>query len=180
MLIVAYGASASLSTIGIVASRPRLSAAASTRYTRGMLIRRLAMGDRDLARATFTMMATVFDEPRRPLPDDYVDALLAREDFWAFAALEDDEPVGGITAHVLPMTRSPSRELFVYDVAVREDRQRRGIGRGMLVDLVEQAGKSGLSSVFVAVADEDVHAMDFYRAVGGSEAPVTFFSFEPG
>jgi hypothetical protein len=34
--------------------------------------------------------------------------------------------------------------------------------------------------VFVAVADEDVHAMDFYRAVGGAESPVTMFSFDPG
>ncbi|HEU4722719.1 MAG TPA: GNAT family N-acetyltransferase [Gemmatimonadaceae bacterium] len=145
-----------------------------------MIIRRLVTGDRDLARATFTMMAAVFDEPRRPLGDDYVDALLARDDFWAVAALEDDEPVGGITAHVLPMTRSPSRELFVYDVAVREDRQRRGIGRAMLVDLCTQAATAGIASVFVAVADEDVHAMDFYRAVGGAESPVTMFSFDLG
>ena len=43
-----------------------------------MLIRRLATGDRDLARATFAVMATVFDEVTRPLPDDYADALLAR------------------------------------------------------------------------------------------------------
>jgi len=145
-----------------------------------MLTRRLGAGDRDLARATFAMMAEVFDEPRRALPDDYVDVLLARADFWAFAALEADAPVGGITAHVLPMTRSPSRELFVYDIAVREDRQRRGVGRTMLVELIAQAATAGIGSVFVAVADEDVHAMDFYRAVGGAESPVTMFSFDTG
>jgi hypothetical protein len=43
-----------------------------------MLIRRLAAGDRELARATFAMMADVFEERGRPLPDDYVDAVLAR------------------------------------------------------------------------------------------------------
>jgi aminoglycoside 3-N-acetyltransferase I len=145
-----------------------------------LLIRRLSAGDRDLARTTFAMMADVFEERTRPLPDDYVDALLARPDFWALAAVDDDVPVGGITAHVLPMTRSPSRELFVYDVAVRGDRQRRGIGRAMLVELCAQAGREGIASVFVAVADEDVHAMDFYRAVGGAESPVTMFSFDPG
>lgn len=145
-----------------------------------MVIRRLATGDRELARATFAMIAAVFDEPRRPLPDDYVDALLAREDFWALVTMEGDEPVGGLTGHVLPMTRSPSQELFVYDVAVREDRQRRGIGRSMLVELCALAAKAGIGSVFVAVADEDVHAMDFYRAVGGAESPVTMFSFDLG
>ena len=145
-----------------------------------MLIRRLATGDRELARTTFAMMADVFEERRSPLPDDYVDALLSRADFWALAAVDDDEPAGGITAHVLPMTRSPSRELFVYDVAVREDRQRRGIGRAMLVELCAQAAREGIASVFVAVADEDVHAMDFYRAVGGAESAVTMFSFDVG
>ena len=146
----------------------------------GILIRRLRAGDRDLARASFALMAAVFDEITRPLPDDYVDALLGRADFWALAALEAGEPVGGITAHVLPMTRSPSRELFVYDVAVRDDRQRRGIGSALLVELCAQAGREGIESVFVAVADEDVHAMDFYRAVGGAESPVTMFSFDAG
>jgi len=145
-----------------------------------MLIRRLAAGDRELARTTFAMMADVFEERPRALPDDYVDALLARADFWALAALEDDVPVGCITAHVLPMTRSPARELFVYDVAVREDRQRRGVGRAMLVELCAQAGRAGIESVFVAAADEDVHAMDFYRAVGGAESAVTMFSFDAG
>ena len=52
-----------------------------------MLIRRLVAADRELARTTFAMMADVFEEPRRPLPDDYVDALLARADFWAIAAV---------------------------------------------------------------------------------------------
>ena len=145
-----------------------------------MLIRRLVAGDREVARATFSMMAAVFGEPARPLPDEYVDSLLERDDFWALAVVEGDEPVGGITAHVLPMTRSPSRELFVYDVAVRDDRQRRGIGRSMLVELCERAARAGISSVFVAVADEDLHAMDFYRGVGGAESAVTMFSFDTG
>ena len=145
-----------------------------------MVIRRLVAGDRELARATFSMMAAVFEEPTRPLSDDYVDGLIARADFWALAAVEGDEPLGGITAHVLPMTRSPSRELFVYDVAVREDRQRRGIGRAMLVELSSLAARADIESVFVAVADEDVHATDFYRGVGGAESPVTMFSFDTG
>ena len=151
-----------------------------TPHPASMQIRRLGAGDRDLARATFAMMAAVFEEPTRPLPDDYADALLARSDFWALAAVEDGEPLGGITAHVLPMTRSPSRELFVYDVAVREDRQRQGIGRALLIELCAQAARAEIGSVFVAVADEDVHATDFYRGVGGAESPVTMFSFDTG
>jgi hypothetical protein len=44
----------------------------------------------------------------------------------------------------------------------------------------ERAARAGISSVFVAVADEDLHAMDFYRGVGGAESAVTMFSFDTG
>jgi aminoglycoside 3-N-acetyltransferase I len=75
------------------------------------------------------MMAEVFEEPNQTLSDAYLDALLSRTDFWAMAALLGQEVVGGITAHALPMTRAETTELFIYDVAVHADHQRRGVGR---------------------------------------------------
>lgn len=47
--------------------------------------------------------------------------------FWAFAALVGKEVVG-ITGFNLPLTRLERRELFIYDLAVKVDRQRKGIG----------------------------------------------------
>lgn len=45
-----------------------------------MRVRRLAAGERDVARRLFTLIAEVFDEGCEPLSDAYVDRLLARED----------------------------------------------------------------------------------------------------
>ncbi len=75
-----------------------------------MLIRaaRLTPGDRELARRLVATMAEVFDQGCEPLSDDYIDRLLAREDFWAIAASVDDQPVGGLTAYTIPMTFSRS------------------------------------------------------------------------
>ena len=47
--------------------------------------------------------------------------------------------MGGLTAHALPMTRSPEAELFIYDLAVRADRQRRGIGRTLVLATLDRA-----------------------------------------
>lgn len=141
-------------------------------------LRRLRSGDEALAAELFAMMAEVFETPNEPLGEAYLARLLARPDFWALAALEAGKPIGGVTAHELLMTRSEARELFVYDVAVRVDRQRRGVGRALFTMLRAAAAREHITTMFVPVDNEDEHALDFYRAIGGEPSPVTFFTFE--
>ena len=138
---------------------------------------RLTAGNRELARTMFAMMAAVFEEESAYLSDGYLDSLLSRDDFWAIAAFMGDEIVGGVTAHTLPMTRTESAELFIYDLAVRDDQQRQGIGRRLIATLRDAAATAGIQVVFVPADDDDVHALDFYRALGGEPSPVTIFTF---
>jgi aminoglycoside 3-N-acetyltransferase I len=143
-----------------------------------MRAKRLVSGDRELARKLFALMAEVFAEDHEELGDGYLDGLLGREGFWAIAAFTDDgELIGGITAHTLPMTRAEVAEIFIYDIAVRADHQRKGVGRSLMTTLRREAASIGIEDVFVPADDDDVHALDFYRALGGAPSPVTFFSF---
>lgn len=139
--------------------------------------KRLTDGDRKLARGLFTLMAEVFAEDCEPLSDDYLDSLLNRADFWAIAAFVGDNMVGGITAHTLPMTRTESSEVFIYDIAVRRDYQRQGIGRHLMIALCEKTAAAGIREMFVGADNEDIHALDFYQALGGVPSPVTLFTF---
>jgi aminoglycoside 3-N-acetyltransferase I len=143
----------------------------------GMRSMRLQPGDRELARALFALMAEVFDEPREALSDRYLDRLLAREDFWAVAAFDGDQIIGGVTAHSLPMTNTEAVEVFIYDLAVRHDHQRQGVGRHLVTELRNSAAASGIANVFVAADNDDLHALDFYRTLGGRASPVTLFAF---
>jgi aminoglycoside 3-N-acetyltransferase I len=148
-------------------------------------VRRLVPGDERLARETFRTMEAVFEEDEsetrdaegEPLRDEDVADLLRREEFWALVATEDDDVVGGVTAHVLPMTRNRGTELFLYDLAVRADRQRRGIGRALVGELLALAHLAGIGTAFVPADEEDTHALEFYRAIGGTESKVRFFTF---
>lgn len=142
-----------------------------------ILIKRLTWEERETARKLFAMMAAVFAEDAADLSDTYLDGLLGRADFWVLAAFIDEQIVGGLTAHSLPMTRVEASEIFIYDIAVRADYQRRGIGRRLLTDLLRAATVNGVLDLFVPVDNEDTHALDFYRALGGSPAPVTIFTF---
>jgi aminoglycoside 3-N-acetyltransferase I len=147
-------------------------------------VRRLVLGEEGVAREMFAMMVAVFaeDEDGRDdrggeLGDEDVAGLLRRGEFWALVATEEGVVVGGLTAHVLPMTRNRSSELFLYDLAVRTDRRRRGIGRALVEELLALAKSVGIRTTFVPADDEDTHALDFYRALGGAASPVTFFTF---
>lgn len=144
-----------------------------------MEIRRLGPSDVVLASDTFATMASVFEESATSVSVEYTRKLLVREDFWVIAALVGDAVVGGLTAHALPMTRSEATELFIYDIAVRPDYQRRGIGRALMTHLFTLGTAAGVEVLFVPAENEDTHALDFYRSVGGEPTAVTFFTFEP-
>lgn len=140
-------------------------------------IDRLTVAERNRARELFLLMAGVFETRAEPLSDDYLTRILGRDDFWALAALVDGRTVGGLTAHTLPLTRGEVSEIFIYDLAVVAQYQRRGVGRRLVTTLRALAAAAGVSVVFVPADDEDTHALDFYRAVGGTPAPVTIFTF---
>jgi aminoglycoside 3-N-acetyltransferase I len=142
-------------------------------------VRRLGPRDRELARMTFDLLADVFGEKHDPLTDAYVDGLLGRPGFLVFAAMDGGRVVGGLTAHVLPMTAYEGAEIFVYDVAVVDDCQRHGVGRRLLGAVRDEASSLGTSSLFVLADNEDTGALAFYRTLGGVASGVTLFGFDP-
>ncbi len=142
-------------------------------------IARLTGNEIERARELFLMVAEVFETERKPLSDAYLARLLARPEFWAFAASLDGRMIGGLTAHTLPLTRLEEWEIFLYDIAVMPEYQRRGVGRRLVEALREQAAAEGITTVWVPADNEDTHALDFYQALGGEAAPVTIFTFSP-
>jgi aminoglycoside 3-N-acetyltransferase I len=142
---------------------------------RRAVVRRLQTTDAATARKLFALFADVFETDHSEVSNDYAAKLLARADFWAYVATLDDVVVGGLTAHTLPMTRSESAEIFLYDLAVDPSVQRRGVGRQLVTSLVADAAAAGIEVVFVSADNDDTHALDFYSAIGGRPAEVTIF-----
>jgi len=141
----------------------------------GLEIRRLGVGDVDDARAAFKMMHRVFESEPSELSDNYLSELLGDASFWTLGAFEAGAPIGCITAHELAMTRHERRELFIYDLAVDTDHQRRGIGTSLVQRIVADAAAEDIDVVFVPADDEAAHALTFYESLGGRPAKVTIF-----
>jgi aminoglycoside 3-N-acetyltransferase I len=142
-------------------------------------IERLTTADVGRARTLFEVIAGVFEDDCGPLGDAYLERLLSRADFWALGASANGRFVGGLTAYTLPMARFEKSEIFLYDIAVIPECQRAGVGRRLVETLRAMALAEGIDITFVAADNEDTHALDFYRALGGEAAPVTIFTF-PG
>ena len=130
-----------------------------------------------MAAAVTRVIAAVFEHGHGSTPGRMAQ-LLADARFWLFGAFAGDTPVGGLSAHVLPVTAQDGHELFIYDIAVQVQHQRRGIGRRLMQAALAEAAEAGLLAAFVPADNDDAHALDFYRAIGGQAQPVTFFNFD--
>lgn len=143
-----------------------------------MDIIRLEPGHEQLARDTFEVMSDVFaEEPWTPLGNDRLQVLLTSPGVWLYAAVEKKACIGGLTAHLLPMTRAEVSEVLIYDLAVRTDRQRRGVGRALIERLRVDAAAADAGDVWVPADNDDDHALEFYRSIGGEPQDVTIFTF---
>lgn len=141
-------------------------------------VRRLLSPDEDEAALVTRVMARTFGEGDGTSPDRLA-RLLRNDSFWLFGAFDIRRPIGGLTAHVIPLTHSEGEELFIYDLAVQQSHQRRGVGAKLMAAVLQAAAEHGLFGVFVPADNDDGHALDFYRSVGGQAQPVTFFNFNP-
>lgn len=103
--------------------------------------------------------------------------MLNRDDFLVIAGLADGVPIAGLTAYVLPLTRSETAEIFIYDIAVAPTHQRQGVGRRLVQEVRSIATRRNIATTWVPADNEDDFALEFYRSIGGTPQAVTIFNF---
>ena len=109
-----------------------------------MNVRRLGPGDEGVVRALAEREPQV--------------GLLADEGTMFLAAFEDSTPIGFVLAYVLPRRHGEPEHLFVYEIGVREDDRRRGVGRALMRRLAELAGERGVRDAFLLTNESNAAA----------------------
>lgn len=141
-------------------------------------LKRLGADDLQLLQRMVILFHRVFEvEERIMAAEDYHEQLLKNPAFIAMVAMDGNEIVGGLTAYVLPMYYRRSAEAYIYDIAVADAHQRKGVGRALIESLKEYCWQNGISTIFVEANEEDIHAVDFYRSLGGQMEKVAHFNF---
>ena len=114
------------------------------------------------------------ESPKKP----YLQSLLNKPDFISYTVICNDEVVGGLTAYELQMIYGEYSEIFLYDIAIKTEYQRKGLGKKLISALKEYCKQNGIREFFVPVNEEDTHALNFYRNTGGKAEQVVHFNYK--
>jgi aminoglycoside 3-N-acetyltransferase I len=144
-------------------------------------VKQLSGGDIEEFREMLRLFAEVFEMKDYQIPDDsYLQQLLKNEGFLVLVALDGKHVIGGLTAHTIPSYYFPSSEMYLYDLAVKTEFQRKGIGTRLLHALKDYCREKGYKEFFVQADESDTHALEFYRSAGGKAERVVHFCYTAG
>lgn len=148
----------------------------------GLTVFRLGVGDAALAERLSALFGEVFGDAatyEADLPDrDYLEQLLRKEDLIIIVGVVDHELVGGLVAYEFLKLEGARREVYIYDLAVREGNRREGVATALIDELRRLARSRGAWIIFVQADHGDDAAISLYRKMGTQEE-VLHFDIDP-
>ncbi len=141
-------------------------------------IRVLTPEDLTLMRSMLAMFGHAFEDvatytARQP-DDAYLAGLLAKPDFIAIAAVQNECVVGGLAAYVLHKFEQARAETYIYDLAVDERFRRQGIATALIREVQRVSRVKGGYVVFVQADYVDEPAVALYTRLGTREDVLHF------
>ena len=120
----------------------------------------------------------VFEMKNFKMPEEnYLRRLLERDDFFVFVALLEDKVVGGLTSYIMHQYYSDSPLVYIFDLAVKTELQRKGIGKKLIESNNNYCKNIGVEAVMVQADIADDYAIDFYRSTGAKSENVIHFEY---
>jgi aminoglycoside 3-N-acetyltransferase I len=128
--------------------------------------------------ALLSLFGKVFDDRAtyegNPPDHEYLQRLLASENFVVIVASRDSQVVGGLAGYVLPKFEQARSEFYLYDLAVDERYRRQGIATALIEELRALAAQRGIYVIFVQADYGDDPAIALYTRLGTREDVMHF------
>jgi len=141
-------------------------------------IKKLRSWDFSEFKALILLFEEVFEMKNFIIPEDaHLRHLLGRKDFFVFVALSENKVVGGLTSYTLEQYYSKRPLVYIYDLAVKTEFQRQGIGKLLMSGITGYCMEMGIEEVFVQADEDDHHVLEFYRTTGGIAEKVVHFNY---
>lgn len=141
--------------------------------------KKLTLKDDIFLTELINIYADVFGTESFSIPGrDYLKSLLVKENIIFCVALLNSSVIGGLTAYILPSVYYPSSQVYIYDLAVKKNMHRQGIGKEIISFLKSYSKELAYKEIYVQADFEDQHAIDFYKATGGHSEKVIHFSYD--
>jgi aminoglycoside 3-N-acetyltransferase I len=141
-------------------------------------IKKLGNQEIDKFKELIQLFENVFEMKNFEMPDEnYLQQLLEEDSFFVFVALLQDKVVGGLTSYTLQQYYSESPLVYIYDLAVKTEFQRQGIGKMLVSAITGYCKKIGIEEVFVQADEADDYAIKFYHSTGAAAERVVHFRY---
>jgi aminoglycoside 6'-N-acetyltransferase I len=139
-------------------------------------IRRIAPGDEALLER---VADDVFD---RPIDPTRLRAFLAEPRHLMVLAITDDGLVVGQARAIIHLSPDQADELYIDNMGVDPAFQRRGLGGGLLDELLAWGKERGCDYAWLGTETDNVPARGLYASRGGEAEEMVFFTFgdDPG
>jgi ribosomal protein S18 acetylase RimI-like enzyme len=147
-------------------------------------VRRLGPGDEEIVRQ-LSLATARFDEPgaptreRKPHTTESAREFLAVETNFQLVAFADGEPVGLLLAYELIRRHGDGKMMFIYEIGVRDDHRRIGIGGALIEALRRICRERCVSRAFLTTSETNEPAIAFYLSMGATRiGKDVVFSFD--
>ncbi|MCE7055182.1 GNAT family N-acetyltransferase [Algoriphagus sp. AGSA1] len=101
--------------------------------------------------------------------DQHLHRLLERDSFFAIVANSEERIIGGLTLYILDQYYSERPLAYIFDLAVSNSYQRKGIGTQLIEFVKDFCRQNNFEEVFVQADRVDGYAVDFYRKTRPTE-----------
>jgi aminoglycoside 3-N-acetyltransferase I len=141
-------------------------------------VRRLGPADAETMRELNSLFAAAFDDPASyesaPPDEAYLGRVLGDRKTIVLVVQEDEHIVGGLVAYVLDKLEKERSEIYIYDLAVAEDRRRQGIATALIEHVQAFAADLGAWVIYVQADHGDDAAIALYGKLGTREDVMHF------
>lgn len=122
----------------------------------------------------------VFEMEDFELPhENHLRKLFEKENFFSVVAKVNNKVIGGLTIYILDQYYSTRPLVYLYDLAVMKEYQRKGVGKSLIEFTNNYCRQKGYEEVFVQAEKLDEYAIDFYRSTKPTaEEQVVHFSYK--
>ena len=138
------------------------------------------LGRNDINKFTELIMVfeDVFEMKNFKMPEkNYLQQVLRKDDFFVFVALLNNVVVGGLTAYIMHQYYAESPLVYVYDLAVKTEFQRQGIGKKLMESNNRYCKEIGVEAVMIQADEADDYAVKFYHSTGATAERVIHFEY---
>jgi ribosomal protein S18 acetylase RimI-like enzyme len=147
------------------------------RVTDTITIRRIQTGEEVLAQQALQTLIPE-DERGGTIPSlEHLQSLLNAHTNYLILAMQDTEPIGFAMAYTMPKYYRDGHMAYLYDISVRPDCRKRGIGSRLIEVLKTCLRNQGVESLWVGTDCTNIPAISLYEATGGKREASSFCEF---